>query len=418
MVNLEVKGLETGYGKVSVIKDMDFCISTGDFIGVIGPNGCGKSTLLRAITGVLPMRGGKVLLDGVDIRNLDRRELARKMAVVPQRTEISFPFTVREVVEMGRTPYLRKFENPRGEHSRVVDEALDRVVIEKIQNRTVQELSGGEYQRMLIARALAQEPELMLLDEATSQLDIGHRIEVMDLMKSLNRKEGLTVMTIHHDLDLAARYCEEIIMMDRGRIRAQGSPPEVLTPPHLRAVYGIEAEVRRSPGDDSLYVVPLAREEIKFSKGMRVHVICGGGTGEGIMKRLINEGYDVTAGVLNAMDTDLEVANFLDIPCVVEAPFSRISENKMEELTGVVKEADALVLTPFPVGTGNLRNLEVALACAERGMKVIVSGGGSMEQRDHTQGIATDLYSELMGYENVIRAEKLDQITHILDTRG
>ncbi|MFO8109730.1 MAG: ABC transporter ATP-binding protein [Thermoplasmata archaeon] len=415
MVSLEVKGLRTGYGKILVIKKIDFSMSPGDFIGVIGPNGCGKSTLLRAVTGVLPIWGGKVYLDGIDITTLDPRGLAKKIAVVPQRTQISFPYTVREVVEMGRTPYLRKFETPRGEHSRVVNEALDKVNIRDIQDRTVRELSGGEYQRMLIARALTQEPELMLLDEATSQLDIGHRIEVMDLMKSLNQREGLTLMTIHHDLDLAARYCEEIIMMDKGRVRAHGSPSEVLTPPHLRAVYGIEAEVRRNPKDDTLYVVPVRKDKVTSTNGVRVHLICGGGSGANVMKRLVEKGYDVSAGVLNAMDTDLEAAKFLDVPAVVEAPFSNISEEKGDEVLQVLRDADVVVLTSFPVGVGNLKNLEIALQCADEQKNVIVMGGDYVEKRDHTGGRAVDIYHEIKERISVKSVEDVRELMVVLE---
>ncbi len=415
MVELKVNRLETGYSAEPVLKEIDMTVAEGDFVGVIGPNGCGKSTLLRAITGVLPAWDGEVYLDDKWIQQMSRTDISKIMAVVPQRTQISFPFTVREVVEMGRTPYLGRFEAPDGDHADIVSTSMERVGVKNLQDRTVRELSGGEYQRMLIARSLAQEPDLLLMDEATSHLDIGHRIEVMDLIKRLNREENLTVISIHHDLDLAARYCEEIILMDRGRIRAYGKPMDVLTPPHLRAVYGIEAEVRRNRRDGTLYIVPIGDEENISPRDMGVHVICGGGTGTGVMKRLVNEGYRVSTGVLNAMDTDLETAGFLDVRSIVEAPFSPISESKMAESLEIIDEMDAVVMTPFPIGPGNLKNLELALCCAEKGKRVFVMDGKPMEERDHTGGEGTNLYRRILDHQCVSSVRNDKEVLIILD---
>ncbi len=409
MVKLDVIGLETGYVDDPILKGIGLNISDAGFTGVIGPNGCGKSTLLRAITGVLPAWKGDVYLDGVNIKEMSRRDIARKVAVVPQRTQISFPFNVREVVEMGRTPYLGRFEMPHGEHAKVVDVALEKVGVDKLQERTIRELSGGEYQRMLIARALTQEPDLLLLDEATSQLDIGHRIEVMDLIKDLNKKEGLTVITIHHDLNLAARYCGEIMLMDKGIIHARGVPSDVLTTPHLRAVYGIEAEVRRNPRDDTLYVVPVDKNEVVSSRDIKVHVICGGGTGKHLLRALVDEGYDVSAGVLNVMDTDLERAKFLDVHAVTEAPFSPISEQRVKENLMKIREAEVVVVTDFPVGPGNLSNLEAALKALEAGKRVILMDRKSIKIRDHTSGEATGLHNKMID-KGVFRAGSVKEV--------
>ncbi len=418
MVRLKVSDLETGYGENKVLKGVNFDLRPEDFTGVIGPNGCGKSTLVRAITGVIPIWKGEVWLDGKKISDMNRKELACKVAVVPQRAHVSFPFTVREIVEMGRNPFLGRFEGMGGSHDSIVEDALSKVGIEELGDRSVRGLSGGEYQRMLVARALAQEPELMLLDEATSHLDIGHRIEVMELMKRLNSKEGLSILTIHHDLDLAARYCGNILLMDDGGLHAKGKPSDVLTPNHLRAVYGVEAEVHRNPRDDSLYVVPITRKEIKTTKDTHVHVVCGGGTGGKVMKKLVEEGYEVTAGVLNAMDSDMESVDFLNVRPVVEAPFSSISKEAKKENMELMKSAEAVVVTPFPIGKGNVDNIKMVEEMVDEVKQVVLMDGDDIHARDYTDGYASSILNGMKIKYNVSTVKEEEGVLRALSRQN
>ncbi|MGM0406204.1 MAG: ABC transporter ATP-binding protein, partial [Thermoplasmatota archaeon] len=323
---LEVIELTTGYGEKEVLKNISFDLKNGEILGVIGPNGSGKSTLIKALTGVIPTWSGKIKYDGKNINDFHRRERARKIGVVPQDTFINFPFTSWEVVMMGRNPYLGRFENPKRDDELSVKKAMKMTKTLKFKNRSVRELSGGELQRVVVARALAQEPRLIFLDEATSHLDIGHKLEIMNLMKDRTKHQNKGVLSVHHNLNLAARYCDDIVLLDDGEIHAKGTPKEVLTRAHLRAVYGIEAEVDENPRDGSLYVTPIRRKVIKEDKEEVVHVVCGGGTGRTLLKELVELGYEVTTGVLNVMDSDQKMAEFLDLRCVTEAPFSSISE--------------------------------------------------------------------------------------------
>lgn len=302
---------------------------------------------------------------------------------------------------MGRNPYLGRFENPKRDDDLAVKEAMEATKTLKFKKRSVRELSGGELQRVVVARALAQEPELIFLDEATSHLDIGHKLEIMNLMKDRTKHQNKGVLSIHHNLNLAARYCDNIVLLDEGEVHAKGTPKEVLTRAHLRAVYGIEAEVDENPRDGSLYVTPIRRKEIVDDKEEVVHVICGGGTGRTLLKELVEHGYEVTAGVLNVMDSDQKMAEFLDLNCITEAPFSSISEQNNSENLKLMDEADIVVGTDFAVGPGNLDNLKALVYAAESGKNVLLLERERFKERNHVGQEGDEIYRELKGKSSV-----------------
>jgi iron complex transport system ATP-binding protein len=244
---LEAEEIRGGYDGHEVLRGLSLQLKHGDFVGIVGPNGSGKSTLIKALTGLLLLQGGEVRLGGRPLRAYAPRDLARVLAVVPQMIAPSFAFTVREVVEMGRYPHLARFAAPGGDDHRVVEEAMALTDVTHLQHRPVDQLSGGELQRVTIARALAQQPQVMLLDEPTAHLDLGHQMQVLQLLERLNREQSLTVLCISHDLNLAAEYCHRLLLMSVGRIYAEGSPTEVLTVEHLRAVYGALVHVEANP---------------------------------------------------------------------------------------------------------------------------------------------------------------------------
>ncbi|MBI2503573.1 MAG: ABC transporter ATP-binding protein [Candidatus Latescibacteria bacterium] len=255
---LELEQVWAGYGAdEAVVRQVDLQLREGDFLGLIGPNGCGKSTLLRAAAGVLPLRGGRVLLAGRDLQASSRRELARQLGVVSQETIFAAGFSVREIVAMGRHPHLGRFQQPGLEDERQVRRVLDQTGILHLAAREALALSGGERQRVAIARALAQAPRLLLLDEPTNHLDINHQVEVFDLLHDLNQARGLAILCVTHDLNLAAEYCGAIALLDQGQVRACGPPAEVLTAPLLSAVYGVEVQVEEVGGVPRIF--PLTR---------------------------------------------------------------------------------------------------------------------------------------------------------------
>lgn len=247
---IEAEAIRCGYGERDVLHDVSFTVPVGDFLGVIGPNGSGKSTLVRALTRILPLRSGRVRLLGRDVHEYSRRRIAQQVAVVPQRTHLPFKFTVGEVVWMGRSPHVGRLRPLRPHDEEAVERAIEDARVAHLRDRFVDELSGGEFQRVIIARALAQEPKLLLLDEPTSQLDINHTVEVLDLLRRLNRGQALTVVCISHDLNAAALYAERLMLMADGRILAHGTPDEIITEDNIRRAYGAHTLVCRSPSAD------------------------------------------------------------------------------------------------------------------------------------------------------------------------
>ncbi len=411
---LEVRELTTGYGENEVLKNISFDLKNGEMLGVIGPNGSGKSTLIKALTGVIPTWAGKIKYDGKNIEDLHRRERARKIGVVPQDTFINFPFTSWEVVMMGRNPYLGRFENPKQKDDLEVKEAMKATKTLRFKDRSVRELSGGELQRVVVARALAQEPQLIFLDEATSHLDIGHKLEIMNMVKDRVKTREIGVLSIHHNLNLAAKYCDNIVLLDDGEVHATGTPEEVLTRAHLRAVYGIEAEVDKNPRDGSLYVTPVKNIDIKKEKELLVHVVCGGGSGRTILKELVDEGYEVTVGVLNVMDSDLDMAEFLDLNCVTEAPFSSINDKNKKENLRIMRDADIIISTDFAVGPGNLANLEALYQAANAGKKVLLLERKDFHERNHVGIEAERLYRDLVSQDTVESVKDSDGLLNSL----
>ncbi len=256
---LRIDNLSVGYGPQMVIKDIHMEIHPGDFVGVLGPNGSGKTTLLRCISGVLKPASGDIYLEGKKLWDYSFREIARKLSVVPQGIEAGFEFSVLEFVTMGRIPYLRPLRGETALDLAVVRRAMELTGTISLADKSFCELSGGERQRVVIAQAIAQEPEILLLDEPASYLDISHEIEIFDLIRKLNREQNITVIVVLHDLNMALRYCKSLILLDNGKIFAEGTPSEVLTTDNIREVYNAEVEMLCSNGRK--YIVPLKRVE-------------------------------------------------------------------------------------------------------------------------------------------------------------
>lgn len=244
---LQLKEIDFGYGKREVLKRVSFEVQKGEIIGIIGPNGSGKTTLLKVINGLLVPRQGEMLLLGTDIRQKSRRELAALLAFVPQEFSLVFPFTVREIVMMGRYYHLGGLQFEDGDDYRIVEEAMARTDTLPFAGRLINHLSGGERQRVLIARALAQQSDIMLLDEATAFLDIKYQLALFELIKKLNKDNDLTVLVVTHDINLAAQYTDRVILLRGGEIHSLGRPSEVITANNIGKVYEADVLVDRNP---------------------------------------------------------------------------------------------------------------------------------------------------------------------------
>jgi iron complex transport system ATP-binding protein len=248
------------YGARPAVRDVSLSLQPGQVSGLLGPNGSGKSTLLRLAAGLLQPHQGAVRLDGNDLRTMRRCEIARRVAVVPQRALLPEAFSGWEVAAAGRIPYLGLLRGASPLDNAIVSRALDLVDATPLANRPVGELSGGEGQRLLLARALAQEPDVLLLDEPTAHLDLPHQLAFLDLVLRFAREGGLAVLVVFHDLNLAAAYCVELSLMRDGRIAAHGTPFEVLTPRWIATVYDLTVTVTRHPESGSpVVLLPAAR---------------------------------------------------------------------------------------------------------------------------------------------------------------
>ncbi len=252
------QNVSAGYGRELVLRNVSANVTVGDFLGLIGPNGSGKTTLLRVMSGVLPPREGEVRLRGRDLRTMRQRDLAKIVAHLLQDIEFVLAFSVRDVVLMGRSPHLPRFGYESQRDYAAARHAMDLTDISHLADRPITEISGGERQRALLAMCLAQEPEVLLLDEPTSHLDIGHQQSILSLIRDLNRRAGITVVAVFHDLNLAAEYCDRVVLLDRGRIAEAGAPEDVITADTIRNIYGARVLVERNPASHRPYVVLAA----------------------------------------------------------------------------------------------------------------------------------------------------------------
>lgn len=258
---LKVDELFGGYGKEIVLKDISFEVKTGEFLGIIGPNGSGKSTLLRLISRVLLPQKGKIFFENKDITTINLKELCQKIASVPQDTLISFSFSVWEIVLMGRIPHLKRLQHETKRDFTIAENSLLSTDSLELKDKIIDELSAGERQRVIIAKALAQEPILLFLDEPTSHLDIGHQIQILDLLRKLNRQNNLTIVVVLHDLNLASEYCHRLILLNQGIIFKDGQPEEVLTYQNIEAVYKTIVVVNKNPISSKPYVTLVSKEK-------------------------------------------------------------------------------------------------------------------------------------------------------------
>ncbi len=263
MSTLELHGVSLGYGQHLVLDRVSLQTRPGEVLGIVGPNGCGKSTLIKGVTRVLPPREGRISIDGRDITRLGRTELARLVAVVPQNPVLPEAFTAFEVVLMGRTPHLGFLGYESARDAGITMHAMEATSTLDLANRRVGELSGGERQRLTIARALAQQPKVILLDEPTAHLDINHQIETLDLISGLCSRNGMSALVVVHDLNLAAQYCQTMIMINRGRIHASGTPREVITVENVKDVYGADICICPHPLNDLPAILVTGNGHVK-----------------------------------------------------------------------------------------------------------------------------------------------------------
>jgi len=417
---LSVKNLDFSYNQNKVLDNISFSVEEGSFISILGPNGSGKSTLVNLISKVLRGYEGKIEVGGRDIKELDSKDIAKMVAVVPQYTNPGFSFTVSEMVMMGRYPYISRFGTEGKEDFDAVSGAMEKTKILPFANRKFTELSGGEKQRVIMAQALAQDSSILLLDEPTSHLDINFQIEFMNLFLSLNKKEKKTIIGIFHDVNLAIQNSKKIMLLKEGRIFNFGSGEDIINRESIKSVFGSDVFVGRNPVTKKLYVSPVFNPGVDrgissqtANKYLRVHIIGGGGAASPVMNLLHSSGYTVSCGVINTLDTDLDTAQMLGIPYVTEAPFSPISFGSQNKNIEFIKSSDVIILPAVEFGPGNFSNLVSVKEAISSGKKVIVIDEKNIRERDHTGGKAEKLYRRIIE-DGAIVVKSINQVLRCL----
>jgi iron complex transport system ATP-binding protein len=408
---IEIDDVAVELGGNSILDGVTTRVEESRFVGLVGPNGAGKTTLLRAIHGALAPDRGEVRVGGDSVAALSSTEASRRVAVVPQDTTLSFDFPVEEVVAMGRHPYRSRFGGAKSvgagddaDHSdsERVERAMARTEVGEFAERSITAVSGGERQRVLLARALAQDTPALLLDEPTASLDINHQVRTLELVREL-ADEGKTVVAAIHDLNLAAHYCDELRLLAGGEIRASGDPEEVLAEDHLEAAFDTRAVVSSHPVTGSTYVTALPERPAEDDPAGRVHVVGGGGTVSRLLYVLSAAGYEVSVGALNEGDSDLETARSLGLDAVTEEPFAPVGDEARREVETRIREADATVLADVEVGAGNLANLRAA----READSVVVVEERPFAERNYAGSDAAALYRELSERGRVVGPDEL-----------
>lgn len=253
---ISIDNLWFKYDKDSILENININIDQGSFISIIGPNGSGKTTLLKNMVNLLTPTKGSISLFKKDIKNIKYKDLAKKVAVVHQSNNIGFNFSVEDVVMMGRFPYLKRFQSETSKDYEIVEKAMKNTGIFDLKDRSILNISGGEMQRVMIARALVQEPEILVLDEPISNLDLKYQVGILNICKELNKKENLTVICILHDINLASRYSDNIILLKDGKIHSLDKPNNVITKKNIKEVYDIDVDVKNIENTDIPYIIP------------------------------------------------------------------------------------------------------------------------------------------------------------------
>ena len=246
---ISIKKLNFAYDAKLILNEISLFISEGEFIGIIGPNGAGKSTLIKLVEGILIPKSGELLLNEIPISSYKRKALARIVGYVPQSFSTAFDYSAYDIVMMGRFPYLAAFSSENDNDKAIVQSSMEETDIWDLRNRLFSELSGGEKQRVVLASALAQQPKLLLLDEPTAALDIKHQLHFHEILKNLQKSQQMTIVTITHDVNLAIRYCDRIIVLRDGSVAADGKPSRIINKDLISDVYGINVNIMQHPQD-------------------------------------------------------------------------------------------------------------------------------------------------------------------------
>lgn len=349
----------TGYGEKEVIKDVNMSVEEGDFVALIGSNGTGKSTLIKCVSGLLPLKRGEIEICGKPLSSMSSKERARLVAVVPQSYYVEYDFKVEDIVMMGRNPYLSFKEKESKKDYDIVKEAMEMTNTEVFRGRSYNALSGGEKQRVILARAIAQQPKIILLDEPTSALDLHHQIEVMELIEKLNQEDHITIVAVLHDINMASRFCKRVVMLKEGVVEADGTPTEVVNKRNMETLYNMKLLLRENPLFEKPEILPIrVFQQEKVKNPLHIHVICGASGAVKMIEELEERGHKVTAGVINQGSDDCLLCDYLELETVQIPAFTPVTEEKQRQNLSLMEKADIILVANIPFGEDNIKNLD------------------------------------------------------------
>ena len=359
---LTVSQLNFNRGAKALLHDINLQVNTGELVGIIGPNGAGKSTLLKNIVGIHKPQLGSIFIEGDDLSHLSHQRRAEKISYLAQRQESAFPFTVAQTIKLGAHSWHRPNRTQSVPLNERLNDIASQLDISDLLPRRLDELSGGETQLVHFARILMQNAPLMLLDEPTAALDIGHEAQLMNLLRQQCRA-GATALVAIHNLNIAAAYCDRLILLDHGHLIASGRAEEVITQQQLCDLYDNQVMVSQNPISGTVTVLPMPEKQAKVP--YRVHLIGGAGSTVALVRTLLQMGIEVTAGIGHEQDSDTDYWQATGVEHIRVPAFSPIDERALTQAKQLVADADITILTEFPVGSMNLANLHLASAAAQ-----------------------------------------------------
>ena len=366
-VYIRMDDLSVGYNGKALIRDICIDIKKGDIVTLIGPNGAGKSTFLKRITRQLSLIRGRVIFDQQDLHAMNYRELSQKMAVVLTERLKTDLLTCYDIVASGRYPYTGKLGLLTEEDERMVDEAMEVVHAAELGPKDFNAISDGQRQRVLLARAICQDPEIIILDEPTSFLDIRYKLELLSILRNMAKKKGITVVMSLHEIDLAEKISDRIICVKGDRIYRYGSPEDIFREDMIRQLYSLDNGFFDPLFGSIELPAPGAGEHAKAAGGAapRVLVLSSGGSGIPVYRKLQKENTPFIAGILQPNDIDHQLARLLAAEVITSPAFEEIAEPAFARAKECVEKCSRVIVTDFPIGTMN-RRMEELIGLAEK----------------------------------------------------
>ncbi|MCC0648500.1 ABC transporter ATP-binding protein [Clostridioides sp. ZZV15-6598] len=347
---LRTNNLSVGYDKKVVVSDINIEVKNGEILCLLGSNGAGKTTILRSLSKLITPIKGEIYLNDADINHISRKTLSKKMALVLTNRLLGDLMTVQDIVNMGRYPYTGFFGNLSKKDLMMVDDSLESVNALHLKKRYFDELSDGEKQKVLVARALVQEPEIIILDEPTTHLDIKHRLELMNILKKLSKEKSISVILSLHEIDIALKSCDKVALVKNNKVIAYGQPEDMVDENMINSLYEL---------DDKNFNSLLGAVEISNKSKNEVFIIGGGGKATPIYRAFTKRGIGIYSGIIHENDIDYEIGRTMGIKLFTEKPFESISDESFDLAIRNLNNSKIIIDTGFSVGETNKRNIDI-----------------------------------------------------------